>query len=145
MGKARHLTLALIAVAALAAPLTVAGTANASSTCTVLTAPPSLAVTLLRLHRTYMRHQPLVRNPTISGPVGEVHLGRCGRTQYALADFNAHYNGINFGIQDQPERFAKAAGGAWKDLGNTGGDPCGTMPTALLKAWKVTRACPAAG
>ena len=90
-----------------------------------------------------MRHQPLVKNPTISGPVGAVNLGRCGHTRYALADFNARYNGINFGTQDQPERFSMAAGGAWKDLGNTGGDPCGTMPTALLKAWKVIRACPA--
>jgi hypothetical protein len=139
----RHLTLALIAVAALAGSVAGTGTANASSACTVLPAPHSLAVTLLRLHRTYMRHQPLVKNPTISGPVGAVNLGRCGHTRYALADFNARYNGINFGTQDQPERFSMAAGGAWKDLGNTGGDPCGTMPTALLKAWKVIRACPA--
>ena len=80
--------------------------------------------------------------PTITGPVGRVYVGICGSKRYALADFDAHYNGLYFGIQDQPERFIKPAGEAWQDIGNTGGPPCGAAPLALLKAWKIVHSCP---
>ena len=109
--------------------------------CKVLVAPASLGKTLLGLHRTYERHQPDVRNPTITGPVGRVDLGICGGERYAEASFNARYNGINFGTEDQPERFVAPPGKGWRDLGNTGGDPCGSAPTALLVAWKLVRSC----
>jgi len=119
-----------------------AGAAHSASSCKVLPAPASLGKTLLTLHRAYERHQPDVHNPTITGPVGTVHLGRCSSTRYASASFDARYNGVYFGATDQPERFVRPAGGAWRDLGNTGGDPCGSAPTALLKAWKIVRSCP---
>jgi len=116
--------------------------AQAATSCTVLAAPQSLGKTLLTLHREYMRHQPDVHHPTITGPVGRVRLGRCGSERYALASFDARYNGLYFGIEDQPERFVKLPHQPWKDIGNTGGDPCGSAPTALLVAWKIIRSCP---
>lgn len=89
-----------------------------------------------------MSHQPDVHHPKITGPVGPVHLGRCGTERYAIASFDARYNGLYFGIEDQPERFVRLAGHPWKDIGNTGGDPCGSAPTPLLVAWKIIRSCP---
>jgi hypothetical protein len=136
---------ALAASAALAVSLPSAGaaaTAHTAGGCRVLPTPASLGATLLRLHRVYMLHEPDVRKPTITGPVGRVYLGICGSKRYALADFDAHYNGLYFGIQDQPERFIKPAGGAWQDIGDTGGPPCGSAPLALLEAWKIVRSCP---
>jgi len=136
---------ALAATAALAVSLPSAGaaaTAHTAGGCRVLPTPASLGATLLRLHRVYMLHEPDVHKPTITGPVGRVYLGICGSKRYALADFDAHYNGLYFGIQDQPERFIKPAGEAWQDIGNTGGPPCGSAPLALLKAWKIVHSCP---
>jgi hypothetical protein len=116
--------------------------AGAVASCHLLPVPNSLGKTLLGLHRTYERHQPDVHNPTITGPVGRVDLGVCGSERYALAWFDAKYNGLYFGTEDQPERFVEPSGGRWRDIGNTGGDPCGAAPTALLKGWKVVRSCP---
>jgi hypothetical protein len=117
--------------------------AHSAAGCRVLTPPASLGKTLLALHRDYMRYQPDVHNPKITGPVGPLHLGSCDGEEYAMADFDATYNGVYFGDTDQPERFLNAeAGNGWVDLGNTGGDPCGAgIPTPLLKAWKVVRSC----
>jgi hypothetical protein len=129
-------------VACVAALLSATAGAQASSGCVALSAPSSLGKTLLALHRDYMSHQPDVHDPKITGPVGAVHLGRCGGEQYAEASFDARYNGVNFGVTDQPERFQKPPGEGWRDIGNTGGDPCGSMPTALLVDWKVVRGCP---
>jgi hypothetical protein len=146
----RRLGLALVPLAAAAAlAVTVSvpaalATAPAVAGCRTLTAPSSLGATLLRLHRAYMQHQPDVHNPKITGPVGRVYLGICGTKRWALAVFDARYNDLYFGVQDQPERFDKPAGAGWQDLGNTGGDPCGSAPLALLKAWKIVHACPPA-
>jgi hypothetical protein len=123
-----------------------AGDASASrdaTSCKVLAASSSLGATLLGLHRAYERHQPDVHNPTITGPVGRIDLGVCGGERYAFASFNARYNGVYFGTTDQPERFVEPPGHGWRDIGNTGGDPCGSAPTALLEAWKLVRSCPA--
>jgi hypothetical protein len=146
--EVRRLTLLIPALAA-AAALGVASvssadavSAHAAKSCTVLVAPASLDRTLLTLHRAYMSRQPDVHHPKITGPVGAVHLGRCGTERYALASFDARYNGFYFGIEDQPERFVRLPHHAWKDIGNTGGDPCGSAPTPLLVAWKVIRSCP---
>ena len=139
------LVLALLASSGLAAAVSGvdAAATPASASCRVLAAPASLGATLLRLHRAYERHQPDVHNPTITGPVGRVDLGVCGASRYALGWFDARYNGFYFGTEDQPERFVEPAGGSWRDLGNTGGDPCGAAPTALLVAWKLVPRCPA--
>ena len=144
----RRLGLALVTLAvAIALAVTVpawsaGATAHAASNCRVLSTPSSLGVTLLSHHRAYMHHRPAVHKPTIPGPVGRVYLGICGSKRYALTDFDATYNGLYFGVEDQPERFVKPAGAGWRDIGNTGGDPCGSAPLALLKAWKLVRACP---
>ncbi len=131
---------ALICAVSVASTYAVAG--NAAPGCRVLGAPSSLGRTLLRLHRDAERTQPDVHNPTITGPVGRVDLGICVGERYALAWFAAKYNGVYFGTEDQPERFIQPPGEGWRDIGNTGGDPCGSAPTALLKAWKIVRGCP---
>jgi len=148
--RRRHAALVLASAAAALALLTAAAgpaaavgaPARVATSCRVLATPASLGPTLLALHRTYMLHQPDVHKPKITGPVGRVYLGVCGLERYALADFDATYNGLYFGVQDQPERFVKPAGGGWRDIGNTGGEPCGSAPTALLEAWKIVRGCP---
>lgn len=141
-----HGAFVLVFAAAVLAPLTTinaaAAPARSATSCRALATPASLGATLLALHRTYMLHQPDVHKPRITGPVGHVYLGVCGSERYALADFDATYNGLYFGVQDQPERFVKPAGQGWRDIGNTGGEPCGSAPTALLKAWKIVRSCP---
>jgi hypothetical protein len=138
--------LAFVAAIALAGGISDASAghlaADAAAGCKALAAPGSLGKTLLGLHRDYERHQPDVHNPTITGPVGHVRLGICGTERYALASFDAKYNGLYFGNEDQPERFVAPPGKGWRDIGNTGGDPCGSAPTALLKAWKIVRTCP---
>jgi hypothetical protein len=144
-GFARKL-LGLAVIAAVAAAVAggsaAAAPATAAGNCIAVAAPPSLGATLLAVHRTYERHQPDVHHGKFTGPVGRVHLGRCGASDYALASFDADYNGDYFGTEDQPERFVRTPGHLWRDLGNTGGDPCGSAPTALLVAWKIVAACP---
>ncbi len=145
----RRLPLVIVIAAAIAASPALGNNpydpavARAATGCVALETPPGLGKTLLVLHRAYLRHQPDVHNPKVTGPVGRVHLGRCGAERHALASFDATYNGLYFGIEDQPERFVKRPGGAWTDIGNTGGDPCGSAPTALLVAWKIVHGCPA--
>lgn len=131
------LILAALAVAVTAAPAA-AQPAQSSASCRVLKAPPQLGPTLRRLHLAYLRRT--TRNPSIRGPIGRVHLGRCGAARYALATFSQRYNGLDFGQTDQPEYFTASAPGRWRDRGNTGGQLCGTAPAALLYAWHVVRA-----
>jgi hypothetical protein len=133
------------ALAALAAALLTGAEAPAAAAdgdCTALATPATLGSELLRVHRAFEDHQPDVHKPRITGPVGRVLLGRCGSKRWALASFDASYNGDYFGTTDQPERFTQLPGRGWRDLGDTGGDPCGSAPTALLKAWKIVRSCP---
>jgi hypothetical protein len=142
----RCLRLAIVGVAvalpcAVSVACAYAVDAHAATGCRVVGAPSSLGKTLLGLHRDYERNQPDVHNPTITGPVGRVDLGICGGERYALAWFDAKYNGVYFGTEDQPERFIEPPGEGWRDIGNTGGDPCGSTPTTLLKAWKIVRSC----
>jgi hypothetical protein len=136
----RPLVSVLIVVGALTActGASIAATARtATNSCKALSAPRRLDATLLAVHRTYMSRQPDVHNPTITGPVGHVYLGVCGTTLWALADFDARYNGYNFGVTDQPERFDNPKNRGWTDLGNTGGLLCDAAPAALLKVWKL--------
>ena len=142
MRRARTIALGMALATALGAAVAPGGAAGAAR-CRVLVAPASLGPTLLALHRAYMRHQPDVHDPRITGPVGHVHLGSCGGEEYALATFDARYNGYYFGSEDQPERFVKPPGRSFRDIGNTGGDPCGSAPTALLVGWGIVRSCPA--
>jgi hypothetical protein len=132
---------AVIAVG-VALTYTAAPAASAATGCRALATPASLGGVLLRLHRAYEAREPDVHNPKITGPVGRVLLGSCGTKRYALASFDATYNGDYFGTEDQPERFIKPLGKGWQDIGNTGGDPCGSAPTPLLQAWKIVRGCP---
>ncbi|MEA2224718.1 MAG: hypothetical protein QOH83_3094, partial [Solirubrobacteraceae bacterium] len=70
-----------------------------------------------------------------SGPVGRVYYGRCPKAFYALASFNHTTPKVDFGVQDQPERFRRRLGGPWQDRGDTGGFVCEAAPKALLKLW----------
>ncbi len=114
---------------------------SAAVGCRVLDAPRSLGTTLLSLHRAYERHQPDVHNPRITGPVGRVDLGTCGGERYALAWFDAKYNGFSFGTEDQPERFIQPPDEGWRDIGNTVVTRAGSAPTRLLEAWRIVRSC----
>jgi hypothetical protein len=75
-------------------------------------------------------HERLTDRP-FSGPKQRTYYGRCGTTRYALASFKDK----ELGFQDQPERFNRRPGHAWRDRGDTGGDVCGTAPRALLRIW----------
>jgi hypothetical protein len=110
--------------------------ADASATCQVLQVSKALRTTLRRVHVRYLERG-LDKPFTVRGPRGRVYNGRCGSTQYALASFSATIGGTFFGTQDQPERFRRKVGRRWRDLGDTGGDPCFTAPRALLELWKI--------
>jgi len=110
--------------------------ADTSATCRVLPVSTSLRTTLRRVHVRYLQSN-LDKPFTVRGPRGRVYNGRCGSTQYALASFSATIGGTFFGTQDQPERFRRKVGRRWRDLGDTGGDPCFTAPRALLELWNI--------
>jgi hypothetical protein len=108
--------------------------AGAAVTCEALKPTKSLRRKLRRIHiRTLRRGTD--EEIRVRGPVGRVYVGRCGTTRWALASFSHRIGGTFFGTQDQPERFRRRRGRPWKDLGDTGGDPCGIVPKRLLVAW----------
>lgn len=132
----RSLTvLSLAALLGLAAALPAAAPARpaparAAAACHVLKSSHHLRVTLRRVHR-----RTLTAGQHARGPVGRVYYGRCGARYYAFAGFKHRINGMNFGLQDQPERFRRRAHRRWHDRGDTGGDLCGLAPRALVSAW----------
>jgi hypothetical protein len=125
-----------LAVAAICAPSTSASFGG-SSGCVTLPATPALRSTLLRVHRATITRKDM----KTSGPVGRVYYGRCPKAFYALASFNHKTAKVDFGIQDQPERFRRRLGGPWQDRGDTGGFVCDAAPKALLKLWNRLRGC----
>lgn len=75
----------------------------------------------------------------VDGPLpGSVYyaLDRGSGTYWALATFSHP----DTGTTDQPEIFSKKQGGAWQDLGDSGGDPC-KVPAAVLAAWSYRASC----
>jgi hypothetical protein len=68
---------------------------------------------------------------------GQTFYGKCGTTKYAIATFeNA--------LADQPEKFSRKKGKAWKDRGDGFENGCdksarSPIPAALVKIWGV---CP---
>lgn len=72
--------------------------------------------------------------PRIKGPIrGTTYYGAVGRREYALATFSMP----DTGVTDQPEVFSRPPGGAWRDLGDTGGGYGGRIPAAPPKAWDL--------
>jgi hypothetical protein len=108
-----------------------------SSGCVTLRAPPALRSTLLRVHRATLTRKDM----KTSGPVGRVYYGRCPKAFYALAVFTHKTPKVDFGVQDQPERFRRSVGGPWQDRGDTGGFVCEAAPKALLKLWNRVKGC----
>lgn len=108
-----------------------------SSGCVTLPATPALKTTLLRVHRATITRTDM----KTSGPVGRVYYGRCPKAFYALASFNHKTPRVDFGIQDQPERFRRRLGGPWQDRGDTGGFVCEAAPRPLLKLWNRVKGC----
>jgi hypothetical protein len=104
--------------------------ARAAATCHKLAPTHRLRTTLRRVHR-----RALPAGTHARGPVDRVFYGRCGRRLYAFASFRHRVNGVNFGTQDQPERFRRRTHHRWRDRGDTGGDLCGLAPPVLLRAW----------
>jgi hypothetical protein len=135
------ITAALTALAvAVAAVVLVRQDASASfggsSGCVTLRATPKLKSTLLRTHRATQDEK-----TKTTGPFGRVYYGRCPRAFYALATFHHRTPRVDFGAQDQPERFYRRIGGGWTDRGDTGGFVCEAAPKALLKLWKLLENC----
>ena len=136
----RHVRRTLLAAALLTLVVTSQGASasfGGSSGCVTLRATPALRSTLLRVHRATMT----TKDMKTSGPVGRVYYGRCPNAFYALASFNHTTRKVDFGIQDQPERFRRRLGGPWQDRGDTGGFVCEAAPQALLKLWNRLKGC----
>lgn len=140
----RRRLVAAVSAAALAAPAGVALVAgqgasanfNSSSGCVSLTAGTQLKAALLRVHRATQN-----ASTKTTGPFGRVYYGRCPKAFYALATFRHKTPQLDFGSQDQPERFRRRVGGAWSDRGDTGGFVCEAAPKALLKLWRLDENC----
>ncbi len=109
---------------------------NSSSGCVTLTAGAQTKSTLLRVHRATQNG-----STKTTGPFGRVYYGRCPKAFYALATFRHKTPAVDFGSQDQPERFQRKVGGAWRDRGDSGGFVCEAAPKALLKLWKLDANC----
>jgi hypothetical protein len=86
-----------------------------------------------QLHAAFMRLHSTIAPRRIRGPLeGRTYYGRYGSTKYAVATFS-----IDGGTDDQPELFRHRSGGAWRDLGDTGGEVCpGRIPMPLIKLWR---------
>jgi hypothetical protein len=135
---------ALLAACCAAALVVVAGPAGGAApssapaaTCRVLPVTAELKATLLRVHRAAITSP----GAKTSGPVGRVYYGRCPKAYYALASFRFRTPQLDFGTQDQPERFQRRVGGRWRDRGDTGGFVCEAAPKALLRLWGLQRGC----
>jgi hypothetical protein len=133
---------ALVAVVvALAAVALSPGSSGASATsgtgaCIVLPVTPALKSTLLRVHRAAQSD-----HTKTTGPFGRIYYGRCAKAFYALASFRHKTREVDFGAQDQPERFRRRVKGRWQDRGDTGGFVCEAAPKSLLKLWKLLKDC----
>jgi hypothetical protein len=103
----------------------------------VLPVTAALKSTLLHVHRAAIT----TTGAKTSGPVGRVYYGRCPKAYYALASFRLKTPQLDFGTQDQPERFKRRVGGRWRDLGDTGGFVCEAAPKALLRLWRLQQGC----
>jgi hypothetical protein len=121
MARRTPLLAVLVALAfVLALP---AGSASAAS-CKKLKVTSELKAELRKAHER-------LTDRAFTGPT-KTHYGRCGTRYYALG----WMKDAELGYQDQPERFTRLQGGAWKDRGDTGGPPCDTgFPRALLRLW----------
>jgi len=128
-----------VAVAAIALPGPGAAGASfgGSSGCVTLPATAKLKSTLLRVQRATLDAGKI----RTTGPFGRVYYGRCPKAFYALATFHHKTAKVDFGGQDQPERFQRRVGGAWTDRGDTGGYVCEAAPRALLKLWNLLAGC----
>jgi hypothetical protein len=127
--------LALVAIA-LSPGSSGASATSGTGACIVLPVTPALKSTLLRVHRATQRD-----GTKTTGPFGRIYYGRCAKAFYALASFRHRTAKIDFGAQDQPERFRRRVKGRWKDRGDTGGFVCEAAPRPLLKLWKLLKDC----
>lgn len=122
-------------LAALAAALLVttaapgaAPRAGAAASCHNLAVTPELRATLTQAHAR-------TREGAISR--GSLYYGRCGETRYAIASFSK-------ALADQPEKFRKLPGKAWKDMGDGFEDGCDAgarwpIPKPLVRIWGTCR------
>jgi len=131
------LTAAVAVAVAVAVASAAPASAPASAGCRVLPVTPALKATLLRVRRANVRSA----GSTTTGPVGRVYYERCPKAFYALASFRLKTPQVDFGTQDQPERFPRLVGRAWEDRGDTGGFVCEAAPEALLRLWRLQQGC----
>jgi hypothetical protein len=97
-----------------------------------LVATPSVKAAL---RTAFLHAHPKLPPAKVAGPLkGRTYYGSYRGREYALAVFSIP----RFGTTDQPELFRRPAGGAWRDLGDTGGDVCPPyVPLPLIKVWRL--------
>jgi hypothetical protein len=126
-------TSSLIAVVAVLASVAVP-TAWSAGGARNLAATPKVKAAL---RAAFIRTHSNLTARSIRGPLrGRTYYGSYQSREYAVAVFSIP----RFGTQDQPEVFRRPSAGAWRDLGDTGGDICPTtIPLPLLKVWNFQR------
>ncbi len=120
--------LALAATVAAALLSSFAATGAAAPACRNLTVPSGLRAALTHAHA-----RP--RDGAIGR--GSLYYGSCGGTRYAIASFSK-------ALADQPEKFRKLPGKAWKDMGDGFEDGCSAgarwpIPKPLVQLWGTCR------
>jgi hypothetical protein len=118
----RALLLSLVLVVGVAA----VPPARAAGSCRNLRIPAALRASLVKAH-----------DRPVDGAIekGSVYYGVCGSTRYAVAVFSK-------ALADQPEKFRKRPGQAWRDEGDGFENGCDAgarspIPKALVSLWHI--------
>jgi hypothetical protein len=122
-----------IAVVALLASIAVPAAWSAGGARNLAATPKVKAA----LRAAFIRTHSNLTARSIRGPLrGRTYDGSYQGREYAVAVFSIP----RLGTQDQPEVFSRPSAGAWRDLGDTGGDICPpTIPLPLLRVWNFQR------
>ncbi|MDO8186785.1 hypothetical protein Q5424_15355 [Conexibacter sp. JD483] len=118
------LALATTVAAALLTASAATGSAASAPACRNLAVPSGLRAALTRAHD-HPRDGAIGR--------GSLYYGSCGGTRYAIASFSK-------ALADQPEKFRKLPGKAWRDMGDGFEDGCAAgprwpIPKPLVRLW----------
>ena len=75
---------------------------------------------------------PKEKQANIVGPT-ETHYGKIGGVYYAIGEISFKDDPVS--TQDGPHVWKSPNGTDWSYEGDTGGEICGKVPRALVKAW----------
>lgn len=79
-----------------------------------------------------MAQYPNESTDKVNGP-NNAHVGKVKRAYYAVADISLSDHPVT--AQDGPHVWHSPNGTDWEYVGDTGGDVCGNVPRALVRAW----------